>query len=73
MNEEIGEGNATLSVTLCFDQEDAALGTTRAEGGDEGKQRARDDPRQDQRHLHLEEGGDRPGAHAGRRRAGGRP
>ena len=36
MNEEIGEGNATLSVTLCFDQEDAALGTTRAEGGDEG-------------------------------------
>ena len=28
MNEEIGEGNATLSVTLCFDQEDAALGTT---------------------------------------------
>ena len=26
MNEEIGEGNATLSVTLCFDQEDAALG-----------------------------------------------
>ena len=36
MNEELGEGNATLSVTLCFDQEDAALGTTRAEGGDEG-------------------------------------
>ena len=28
MNEEIGEGNATLSVTLCFDQEDAALGTS---------------------------------------------
>ena len=36
MNEEIGEGSVAMSVTLWFDQEDAALGTTRAEGGDEG-------------------------------------
>ena len=35
------------------------------EGGDEGEERAGDHAGQDERHLHLEEGGDRAGAEVG--------